>query len=411
MLKKLTNIEFRKILLYILIGSLIIDNINGICIQEKIFEVSIGQIYRIIAYIFLLVYLLKFYKRKIVKYSLLLLFFAILPICYNENISNIIKEYMYIAKLLYPILLIMVMYKGYKVNEFDVSDIYKIIDIYMLLAPLTLVIPKIFSVGYYSYSFDSGYKGFYVANNEINIVLLVTFIYSIKRLYSSINKKNVIIAILNLIALFLIGSKTSIIVIIFTVLIFSVLIVTKKYEGKKRIILFTFIICTIILLAILASTYLKKIIERFIFFYNMLVVDGNNNFVTFLLSGRDTRIWPAVQKNILQNKNGLFNFLFGVGRNNQFVESDLSTIIEMDFLDTLLWYGSIVAISILTIYTTILCIGLKSKNKNINIVIYLLIYVFALIAGHVWYSPLASTLFALISTIILIENNKEVSRK
>ena len=408
--KSLKEIEFKQWLFVILIGSIIIDNINGFFIQTNILtKISVGQIYRFFTYGFILYFFIKHYKLKILYFTPLFIFLGGLPLFYNERVLQVFSEYTYLAKLLYPILLIIVCHNEYKDGKIEISDVYKIINVYMIMAPLSIIIPKIFGVGIYSYNFNSGYRGFYVANNEINIVLLSTFIYSIRELYYKIDKKNIIIAFINLIALFLIGSKTSMIVIAITISGFVIVSSIKKYKGKNLIKFIIYIMGLIIVIGIMFNGYISNIITRLNYFYNMLVIESDNSFLTFLLSGRNTRVLPAIQHNFLENPNELLNLLFGVGRCNQFKENELTSLMEMDFFDTTLWYGIILSTIVLVTYTMILVKGFKNNREYISTIIYLLIYIFALIAGHVWYSPLAGGMFALVATIILSDNEENAN--
>ena len=80
---------------------------------------------------------------------------------------------------------------------------------------------------------------------------------------------------------------------------------------------------------------------------------------------------------------------------------------ELDFFDTFLWYGSIVAIVVFLYYSNIFISTFKTKNIFEYKLMYILVFLFSLIAGHVWYSPLSGGMFALVASMLLITNDAQ----
>lgn len=400
-MKKLNKVE--KQIYWIFIISLIIDNINGVMLLNKInLPVSIGQIYRYFMLVFFLYYILASKKTKVLYklmigtgYLMLVIFIHFIEF---YSVDSLIMDVTYAIKLLLPFIIIYFFYTLTKQNVITSNVIEKIFDSLSIIAPLTLIIPRILNVGYDAYDLG-GYKGFYYSNNEINVLLVCTFIYAMDKIYKKRNMFNMVIMILNIIALFLIGSKTSIFVIGIVILVY----IFKIRKNKK--IFFGAII--LVILGIWIGSYIfanqvSEMMQRFTYFYTTLVEEGG--VLTFLMSKRNLRVVPTFQKNVLNVEwiQGIINCLFGIGRYQQVNPKVLDTLMELDFFDTFYWYGAITAIIVIKEYLAIFIRNYKTKETFQYKTMFIIIFAFSMIAGHVWYSALAGSIFALVASMILI---------
>lgn len=402
--KNLNSIE--KFLFFILIGSLFIDNINGFLLLEKIdLPMSVGQLYRLFMLVSFGYLLARYSTKKMRMYAIFIgSFLFLLPIFYfleHHQLAGMIEDYLFITKLLLPFLIIYTFRCLRQHQILKKGFLETIFYWFMVIVPFTLIVPKILNIGYDSYKLGGGFKGFYYANNEINIFLICTSIFAIDHFVQSIlnhkmDFKFACFTVLNFTALFMIGSKTSLLAIVLILLIY----LWKLRKRKKLLLGFIFVLLLgSLLLGVVFRKQIVEMIERLLYYFNRFASpdsqEGGSIF-DFLFSLRNQRFYPSFALNILENPLGVFHFLFGVGHFSQVDLSVLETLMEMDFFDTFLWYGVIVSFAVLILYFTFFYRSFQKKGRFLYQLMFLFCYFFAFLAGHVWYSALAGGIFALV---------------
>lgn len=309
-----------------------------------------------------------------------------------------------------------------KNNKDIIQDVFKI---YSWVYPLSLIIPRLLGIGYYisNYAFESGYKGFYYANNELNVILMVLFIYCFQKIYDDIiaydknlrvikfNISNIINLLLIIFSLLLIGSKTSIIAILFVCIAYLLKKEKLKYKLKYLIAFFgIFLMCSIIIFFLL-NDQINNIIQRIMYAYNRYIDGG---FLTFLLSKRNLRIQPGIEYWFNKN-NGLINFLFGVGKYAKCPNDSISTtpfaLIELDLFDCLFWYGIIITAIVIFFYVSFYFKSFYTKNLFMEKAAFILVFSFSMIAGHVIMSANSGTIFALVTSDLYVKNQRRLIRR
>lgn len=404
-MKELNKTEWK--VFFVIIISIIIDNINGILLMNDVdLLISIGQIYRYFMIVFFLYYIVTNKQQKIlIRLIVSVIYLTLLALMYfieHKAIEGLTMDLTYGIKLIFPFIIIASLYTLSKNKEINSNLIEQIMKVLSILVPLTMIIPVILGIGYNAYDLG-GYKGFYFSNNEINVVLICTFIYSIDKLYNNKKIKDIIITLINAGALFLIGSKTSIIVIAVVAIIYII-----KLRKDKKWFIGTIIVAliSIVVGSIIFSNQIDEMMHRFNYFYKTLTKKGG--ILTFLMSERNIRIAPAFQKNILAVNplQGIINFIFGIGRYQQVDPSVLRTLMELDLFDTFYWYGFITAFIVLKEYLSFFIKSLQLKELFKYKLMFLTVFAFSMIAGHVWYSALAGQSLALICSTFLIKKNE-----
>lgn len=411
-MKDLNKIEVK--IYWIFVISLVIDNINGILLLNNIdLPISVGQMYRYFMILYFLYNIVKYKNKNIMlKICLGLIYLFVLTFLYfinHQSINGLIMDITYVIKLIFPFIIIAFFYVLYSENKLTINVIEHIFKTFMIIAPLSLIMPRLFNIGYDSYNLGGGYKGFYYSNNEINVLLICTFIYSMEKLYKNKNVKSIIISLINATSLFLIGSKTSLIVIAIVILIY---IFRVRKDTKLFISIITITVVTILIFSTIFNTQISEMSIRFKYFYNTLAIERDGGILTFLMSERNLRIIPAFNKNIInvQWLDAVFNFLFGIGRYQQVNEKILNTLMELDLFDTFYWYGFIAAAIVMKKYIQFFIMSVHKKNIYEYKLMYIIIFAFSMIAGHVWYSALAGSTLALVGARLLMDqsiNQKE----
>lgn len=402
--KNFNSIE--KFLFFLFIGSLLIDNINGFLLLEKIeLPMSVGQLYRLFMLLSFGCLFVRYSTKKMRTYAVFIGFFLfllpVLAILEHHQFMGMVEDYLFITKLVLPFLIIYTFRCLRHRQIIKKGFLETIFYWFMIFVPFTLLVPKLLNVGYDSYILGGGFKGFYYANNEINIFLICTSIFAIDHFIESVlhrkpDFKFAIFTVLNFIALFMIGSKTSLLALALIVIIYL-----WKLRKRKTLLLgalFGLLLGTL-LLGVVFQKQIVEMVERLLYYFHRFASpdskEGGSIF-DFLFSLRNQRFYPSFALNVIENPLGVFHFLFGVGHFAQVDLSVLETLMEMDFFDTFLWYGAIVAFSVLILYFTFFYRSFRRKGKFVYQLMFLFCYLFAFMAGHVWYSALAGGIFALV---------------
>lgn len=401
----LLRYNLKAVVFFVFFGSLIVDNLNGIFIANNIpFFSNLGQMFRIIITIITSIFIIFLGSKKDRRIFFVFLIFFVLPIKYyfsHKEFSGLIMDLSYLLKLFLPFFILLCISILMENRKVQMSDIDYLLKIFSIIIPLTIILPTLFGLSQNSYVLGGGFKGFYVSNNEINIVLVGTFILSLYELYKFFSIKNFLILLLNIISLILIGSKTSLIIVPFSIFIYFIFYFKN---NKINIIHLFFIVILIIIFISLFSNLFFEIFQRLKYYY-LTIASGDGNIINFLMSERNLRILPILNENIINSPNGLENLIFGIGRFQQVDPNVLYTLIEIDIFDTLVWYGLLTCLFVVLCYNYILLYSVKKFIDNkIYIAVFIIYMLFSLFVGHVWFSPLSTTYLTLICAK-LINNN------
>lgn len=284
-------------------------------------------------------------------------------------------------KLLFPILIYWSLDKLIRNRIINYNQLLSIVNFYSIYIPFSIIIPKLAGVGFYTYeSLESGYKGFYYGGNGINILAVIIMMISGERLIRNRNIKNFVIVMMNVITVILIGTKTSIIAIVF----FLVMYLIFTYKQKESIVVMLGIASVAVILFVFYyyqnQDFFTSIVNRLKFEYRR--VDGN--LIDFATNSRIKQSIPIV-KEYMAYKNIIFNIVFGVGY-TRFLK-----VVEMDFVDIFLHYGVFTLIYIIYFYRE--CF----RKCNIRYIRYVFMFcmAYACFAGHLLISPMGSMMLAI----------------
>ena len=130
----------------------------------------------------------------------------------------------------------------------------------------------------------------------------------------------------------------------------------------------------------------------------------NTDFLSYMLSTRNTRIFPQLVMFYLESPNFLFNLLFGVGYYAQWNSLKPVTgygLTEMDFFDVLFQHGLIALVIVLCFYLKPIKGIKKIQTKEwIYRFIVLVVLTYAALAGHTLQSTLSSTSLCLFMILL-----------
>ena len=256
--QKAVNKYDYNILLSVFAGIPIVDFINGtlITMLNLDSDISIGKFYRIFTMLVMVYIVLKYSNKSEKKKhmiiisitAMIIIFYLLIFFNYHRSFKGMIADGISISKLLLIFIIVYSMYFLSKNRLISIDIINKIFNFYLIIFPITMLVPYILRVGSSTYSSGLGYTGLYYANNDLSITLLVSTIYGINNLIVKKDIKSIILATLNLMSLLLVGSKTGILGLFLAILLYLIFYMkkiaryTKSISKKNKMIIFIILI-------------------------------------------------------------------------------------------------------------------------------------------------------------------------
>lgn len=379
----MNKIKYRSLLILFFSILPIVDSINGFMLTEH--RGDIGQLYKISLIILVTIY---FFRMKTFTYREVIgLIFPIIYTILSMSLNFIIKmnripTYDHAIKLIYNLTLMQLLFILIKRKNIDKYFFEKIFTNNSFFVLLVILIPWILNMGYSVYSTGQGYKGFYYAQNELNAILLILYLYNINKSFKDVKMTNFLITILIGFCLVLLETKSSIILGTIISLIFIVYyIVVKKFKYKIVVVISIFCLIPIIV------KMLQPIVESFLYRQYYLSQNFNNSFFAYFSSGRVLYMINAF--NYLKT-NSFFILKLIIG--NGFIGLNL---VEMDIIDIFLYLGIIGVVYILIIMYKLIINTIKNKNSTLDLFSLFIILTFSFFTGHVLFMTTSGIYFVL----------------
>lgn len=387
-----TGNKYIKVNLYSLLFGLlgvmpVVDSVSGAFHESY----PIGQIYRIIFFVYILFLLMKNSRNDFL--TLVVAFFLFIGIQIVISISGgyIAKSIQDTIKLFTPIFMISLFQVLLKKGKIKGKSVFNLLDLWSVIYPLLIIVPSALGLSSTSYGDNVGFKGFFYATNEISFIMSSLVLYRFYRLSKELNSKSLIVLALNVVCLLLMGTKTGYASIAVGSLLFVITVLkTRKSNKKFKAIIILIAVAVVVVLLhnrIIDMTF--KIFERW--FYQRQL---SYSTIDFLFSMRLRRLSNVFATFV----DGLY-FLFGWG-----FGAELGGMgnVEMDFIDLLLKTGIVGFLYVFIFYYY----KVKSVLKNNSWGALIIIWSFALAfgAGHVLFYGQSGMMLALnviLATLIL----------
>lgn len=332
-----------KILYYIFSCTILLDFLNGV-----FSEFPIGEMSRILIMIVLIIIILRCQTKQL-SYIIVMIIYLSLNVMIAYLKSNNLFGLVFDSKMLLKAIYFVIIYKAFKAvynsRKLKKNIVEKIILNNLYYTPMLFVLSNILEVGKYSYESNSlGFKGAFLSLNSINIAMIILFIFSMNKLLEEKNKiKWLILNVYIILPMVLLGTKSSLIFLVFTIFMYVILNIKKM---KTLIIVvwgMIFLIIGIILFIRLdiSMGYFEQLLERQKYLFQ------NRDLITYLLSGRNWLLDIGFQN--FSNDLSLGKLLFGEGyftsHNNIaisfFMELNDVRPVELDIMDILFAYGCV----------------------------------------------------------------------
>lgn len=426
--KIFSKINFENILILYIILQPIIDIITSLCVRNISENLTLGIFIRTIFMIYIMIYTIiktdKKNKWKILLYYLLIGIYCItfIAVSYGKyEFSMMFTQLKGLIKTFYfPIILssLLMLLKNKKYFQKQKS-----LNITLALYVLTIVICKIFSIGYATYPHNNkaGTIGLFYAGNEISaIIALLSPICFGTFISQKFNILSAVLCALTIFAMLEIGTKVACISIICLVILSLIVSLIKLIKREQKGFYKQFI--TLLLIGFLTTSFISYTSGGINLKIQPIFKSQNssteiseaqqgsttNNSAsdsTALLSGRNKFFKKTLKK---YNESSITDKFIGMGyispKSNAIQESKL---VEIDYFDiffchgilgTLIYITPLFLLIVLLIKKFFACFINNIKNHTLIFKIYsaLIGFGIALMAGHVFTAPAVSMFLILI---------------
>lgn len=379
-----------KLIWFMIYTWLIVDSITGFFISYGI-AMPLSQIFKLLVLLLVIFRLCKNRMAFTISYFLML-YIAF----YFLHLALIVSDFKAPVILLSKFLSLFFLYLYFRfcIVHFPaktISNAYKAMIIAWIVVAFN-VIMGLLGFGIPSYGDEGegmGVKGFFYAGNElagIMAVLIPFIVYLIILRFSGF--KSFISYVIILILGIVIGTKSSILVTLLSAAIVPMFYMSAKKRFKYILFIVLLIgISTVLLMDFVTETSIPAI-ERWTYFYD---TGGLNRL---LYSGRDD-FWE-IQKQTFFDSDLSIQF-WGMGI--------VGKSVERDHLDSLLMFGYVGLTLITSFFLYLIIVAFRNRYNNTlaRIVIFsdCLILGIGFMAGHIWYSAMASVYIALFNVLCL----------
>ena len=410
MMTKYIKQNLSKIITVFILLQPILDLITGLCVHTFEINFTLGIIIRVLFLAFIMFITTFVYKKKFAIYSYLAL--SLYSILYLVGIiiykdGGLFHELQGLLKAIYfPIILI---------SLYELKDEFKISKMTLFTVLITyllcILIPNTLRVGFDSYKVTkSGSLGFFNAANEISgIISILTPIMFIiiKELKNKILK--VFFALIYLIVILTIGTKTPLLTLIitvgFTFLYYMAYCIKKKTYKPILFSGLAIIVAASALLIVLPKTNFYKNIKvhlEFLEVENVMDVFKEKELIDHFIFSQRLSFMEDRSKDYMTSSE--YEKLFGIGYTENAKQSKL---IEMDYFDNFYSHGIIGFLVLTGLYFAVLYkVIMNSKTKSyesymVKVSVFLILLL-SFFTGHIITAPAVSVL----AVALILENVK-----
>lgn len=392
------NITLENFFFYILMISPIVDTINGAISQNGS---KIASLYRTFLIILVGIYILKtkkiegIYIRTAVLIYLLLLLTILQWIFIHQNLTNLKFDLYSLSRIIFPIAILFITIKNKKLGQ-------KVLKGFSFLFPICILIPYFLRVGTYSYENGAGYKGFFIATNDISIVFLCLLIFSYANLIDSCIGKIKFTKLLywssctfiNLISLMIISTKTGIVFAIIFTFAFIVILFLKIKNHKITIFAIGILFLIVELIVNYFSGPIIQAYNRAIYFYT----EYQGNLLLFITSSRSQLLTSTIDTIQKSSQKNLIAFLGEGFVYDPSKDQLMRHVIEMDIFDIFTAYGLFGGLALVLYYFQYFLEAFRKKGiKLLRYKLMLIMLIeYSFTAGHVFYTALGGSVLGLV---------------
>lgn len=372
---------------------LMVDSITGYFISSGV-DMPLSQSFKLLILFFVIIRICK-YKFVFISSYILLFYLS----CYFLHLNLLNEDFMAPFLMLSKFLITVCLYTFFCFYNRDfpsglASNAYKAMIVAWCVVACNVIV-GLMGYGVPSYGEDAkdmGVKGFFYAGNELGGIMAVLSPFMIYLVHVNLTGLKAFFAYSAIILIgVLIGTKSAILTTLLSVIVVPLLYVPFKKRIKILFCLIAVVICFLVFLSKLIPELSISAIDRWIYFYDTGGMDK------LVYSGRD-EFW-RLQKEMFFNSDFITQ-LFGMGIQGKPV--------ERDHLDALLMFGYCGFFLIVSFFLYLLIVAFRYRHNNslVRVVIFsdLLILGIGYMAGHIWFSGMASVYIALFNVFPFVHH-------
>lgn len=405
------RVNKNHLLLLLIVFPIFVDQLNGFLITKNI-NIAVSQCVKAVYLSVCLLFVIK-RTRYIILYSLWFsgLGIALINASCLDDSPDIYKNIVFFTKLLtFPLTYYCISQLRLKIESFNNELGFKIplvllvtIFVAMSLSMLGFGMPMYGTVASASgKEIALGYRGYFIAGNELSVLFLLVYTFSL--FYALSSKQFVfpmlLIAFIGLVTALLIATKTVLLAYCIVTIVLPLLdrvykripvyIVTQKELHLSKVFLATCVFGIFLGLFVFSDS-IKAKIDFITFNYNR-----SGDLITLLTSGRNERLDDSLT--LFTKEYSTSEMLFGTGweypqkRLISAYQSDGSS--EVDWLDLLVSIG-IVGVSWIYVFWIVFLLrvyrAFKKQQHPYSVPLLLsasILFINSFISGHVLYSSL-----------------------
>ena len=425
----------RLFYLFLLVQPLI-DLVTSIMTKFLGSTITLGLLVRGLIFLICCIYIIFFSKSKYRKISIIylciifafwILYFATkLDILSNK--SWIITEATYIFKYFYTIIIFLGLlnfWDQYKPNN---KRILNLLVIELFVYCFVILLANLTNTVFLTYAGGEGNSGWFYSGNETGIIVSMLFPILFYKMDQHNSFKSLIYVLFAILAIEIIGTKTSTIGLLLPTLIFVFyFLINIKRNNIKKFFMTIFVLCSICLTIFYfpvvnnirnsvtryerRQTQIKTNKKRSSKQNNSVEEYSKNVFISVILSDRDYYIKKTSK---IYNNASTIDKLFGIGfvNRDKINDKNIEKLVEMDYHDVFYHYGLIgfiifsLPFIVYTIYIIKILFRRKFKISIQQLIFCYMTYVgifIATIVGHTFSAPAVSFYIILAMTAFINE--------
>lgn len=420
------KIIFQNIFIVYILLQPIIDIITSLCVRNISETLSLGIVVRVLFMLFLMIYsIIKTQKKDRVKLIIYYSCVALYGIAYlvnsylKYNFSMIFTQIKGIIKVFYFPIILVSLYEIYKEKNF--TSFEKYLNISLIVYISTIIICRIFSVGYPTYPNNDkfGSIGLFYAGNETSAILaMLAPICFWKLINENFNIINIIVCVATIFAMLEIGTKVSALSIFVLLGLSFVLAGIKMFTKGRKTIYKQFIAISLMIIlsfSFVAYTPAGKNTGIGITWGKSSSASPitqpkpskpkSEETQTELLSGRNNYLKNTFKK---YNESSILTKLTGTGYISYSEKKGMheSKLVEIDYFDIFFCHGILgtliyivplilIAISLFKKLFSNFVVNIKNNYTIFELYGILIGCGIALLAGHVFTAPAVSIFLAI----------------
>lgn len=370
----------------------IVDSVNGILVRQG--GVSIGSVYKVLLCGILLLPVLRAQKLKTKTLGAVLA--AVMYVVFSVLVNLLVFDadslrFDYVIKLIFNILTLALLLEDHRNGTLTAGSFCRMLNNTAWLLPVCYFVPYVLGVGYHVYGGSMGYKAFFIAQNELSLIIIVLFYFCLYKMTVKLRFLTLVQTGLLLLCGLLLNTKSTIIACLLgTVVCF--LYVLFKMPARIRLYALVVLAAACVIFRDTIAEVVASMAERFTSLMNKHY--GGSVF-TAILSGRNYYAQDAWAS--LWQEHTLFRFLFGNGFCSQY-------LVEMDLVDIFFYLGAFGAVAVVGFLVWVPVRSWRNLCADpapIRLLSYLLILFFLNITGHVLFMAMSGCYFVVYICFLL----------